>query len=113
MADERNPLSPPPLPPLVNDSMGTVAVLLTAANIQCWRNLELAEKLNFFSRDRLVEGSLMAMKINCNPLFSVCRKGLAKACCFVTTIDTFTMCMAQLMSSNCSQRLSTSNSALP
>ncbi|XP_031499139.2 alpha-thujene synthase TPS3, chloroplastic-like [Nymphaea colorata] len=54
--------------------------------LRWWRGLELAENLKF-SRDRLMENYVWTIGVNFNPLFSVCRKGLTKLNCLITTID--------------------------
>ncbi|KAF3776250.1 Myrcene synthase [Nymphaea thermarum] len=54
--------------------------------LRWWRDLKLAENLKF-SRDRLMENYVWTIGINFNPRFSVCRKGLTKLNCLITTID--------------------------
>ncbi|XP_031500364.1 alpha-thujene synthase TPS3, chloroplastic-like [Nymphaea colorata] len=54
--------------------------------LRWWRGLELAENLKF-SRDRLMENYVWTIGVNFNPLFSICRKGLTKLNCLITTID--------------------------
>ncbi|KAF3776858.1 Alpha-terpineol synthase [Nymphaea thermarum] len=54
--------------------------------LRWWRGLEFAENLKF-SRDRLMENYVWTIGANFNPLFSVCRKGLTKLNCLITTID--------------------------
>ncbi|XP_031499138.2 (-)-alpha-terpineol synthase-like [Nymphaea colorata] len=54
--------------------------------LRWWRGLQLAENLKF-ARDRLMDSYLWTVGGIFNPLFSVCRKGLTKVGCLVTTID--------------------------
>ncbi|KAK8969311.1 hypothetical protein KSP40_PGU008472 [Platanthera guangdongensis] len=51
-----------------------------------WKNLGICDKLNF-ARDRFVEHCLWAIGFCFEPKFWICRKGLARICCFITTID--------------------------
>ncbi|KAK8969356.1 hypothetical protein KSP40_PGU008473 [Platanthera guangdongensis] len=52
-----------------------------------WENLGIVCDELSFARDRLVEHYLWAMGFCFDLKFWTCRKGLAKMCCFITTID--------------------------
>ncbi|KAF3776856.1 Myrcene synthase [Nymphaea thermarum] len=54
--------------------------------LRWWRGLQLAKNLKF-ARDRLMDNYLWAVGCIFNPLFSVCRKGLTKVACLITTVD--------------------------